>query len=352
MRLRWWRGNDNTNGKVYDYLHDNIKEENMRLRDTLILITESLSAINNIKFVNESSSFKIENIEKVHAHFRKLSKIEVFKKDIELLLTEHIFLVTELQFIYIDRNIFIECKKKVDNIRNKCNILNSLLTQIVQTQDRNTISFRLYKFGNFSEFCDFCEDLNKKILIPLNKLNIDVHLGELETGTDWLSIVCGVGLGVMLLAAIVRQAFDILIYDYQKFRVTKSLNESIQMGNEFMEEYNKKVLEYMDKIKDEKTDQIINEIREYEGFPLEDDGLLNEFRNAVKISIDFMGKHIDKGLEVYQALDIKESERYKLPDFAQLMVARQPQQLIVDNTEKVVNNDIKSPDENSNKEKD
>jgi putative N-acetylmannosamine-6-phosphate epimerase len=108
---------------------------------------------------------------------------------------------------------------------------------------------------------------------------------------------------------------------------------------------------FLSYIKDEKTDQIIKEIKEYEEFPLADDVVLNEFRNAVKISIEFMGKHIDKGLEVYQALDINENERYKLPDFAQLMIVRQPQQLIVDNTKKVVNNDIPSPDENTNKEK-
>jgi hypothetical protein len=212
-------------------------------------------------------------------------------------------------------------------------MISKLITQIIRPQNKFTISFKLYNFENFSEFTDFCDDLNKKILIPLKRLNIDIQLGELEMGSKWLSVVFGIGLGVMLTTAIVRQAFDILIHDYEKLRVAKSITNSLDMGNELIEEYNKKISEYMEKIRYEKADQVVEEIKETGGFPSLDDGELSELRTAVKLSIDLMEKHIDKGLEVYQALDIKENERYELPDFTKLLEAKQPQKLITGNND-------------------
>lgn len=66
---------------------------------------------------------------------------------------------------------------------------------------------------------------------------------------------------------------------------------------------------------------------------MEDEGDLSELKTAIKISIDFMERHIDKGLEVYHVLDKPEDERYKLPDFTKLIELKQPQKLITDNTE-------------------
>ena len=307
----------------------------MRLRDILVLVNESLPIIKNISISPNSSytSYKIFNIKKVYIYFRRLSEVEALKKDIELLLSRHPYLITEQEFTYIDSDAYNDFTKILEEIKSKCNIISKIITQIIRPQNEYTISFKLYSFDNFSEFTDFCDDLNKKILVPLKRLKIDIQLGELETGSDWLSIICGTGLGVMLLAAIVRQAFDILIYDYEKFRVAKSIANSLEMENAFMEDFNKKALEHMEKIKCEKVDQIIGEIKEDDNFPSLDVGELSELRTSINLSMDLMGKHIDKGLEVYKALDIKENERYKLPDFTKLLAIKQPQKLITDNNE-------------------
>jgi len=309
----------------------------MRLRDILFIVNESLPILKNIKFINSvNNGYKIENINNIYIHFDKLKEIDALKNDIELLLEKHAFLISKQDFMHINRDVYDDCKNMLDKIKNKCSLIISLLKQIVQHQDKNTISFKLYKFENFNEFSIFCDDLNKKILFPLQRLNIDIHLGELETGSKWISIVCATGMGVMLLTAIVRQSFDILIYDYQKFKVAKSVTETIEMGNEFINEYNKKVIEKLDIMKYDKAEQIIMEIKNENGFPLENEGDLSELRTAIKFSIDFMEKHIDKGLEVYHVLDKPEDERYKLPDFTKLIELKQPQKLITDNTEDII----------------
>ena len=313
----------------------------MRLRDILFLVNESLPILKNIKFSNlgNNNGYKIENINNIYIHFDKLKGIDALKSDIELLLEKHTFLITKHDSIFITREIYKDCSEMLDIIINKCILIISLLKQMLLEQNENSISFKLYKFDDFNDFSTFCEDLNKKILVPLQRLNINIQLGELETGSKWLSIVCATGLGIILMTAIVRQSFDILIYDYQKFKVAKSVTETIEMGTTFIEEYNNKIIEKLDKMKYDKAEQIIMEMKDEDNFPLNDEGDLSELKTAIKISIDFMGKHIDKGLEVYHALDKQEDERYKLPDFTKLIELKQPQKLITNNTENNIEED-------------
>lgn len=234
----------------------------MRLRDMLSIVNESLPVLRKITFTNlGNNNCKIDNINNIYNHFYRLKEIEALKKDIEILLEKHTFLITTQDYIHINRDIHDDCKNMLENIKIKCSLIINLLKQIVQHQDKNTISFKLYKFEDFNGFYSFCDDLNKKILVPLQRLNIDIHLGELETGSKWISIVCAAGLGVMLMTAIVRQSFDILIYDYQKFKIAKSVTEMIEMGNDFIEEQNKKILEKIDNIKYDKAEQIIMELK-------------------------------------------------------------------------------------------
>ena len=109
-----------------------------------------------------------------------------------------------------------------------------------------------------------------------------------------------------------------------------------------MIELNKGILKKKEKIKNDKVVQIIKEIKEMEDFLLTDNGELSELQTAIKLSMDVLEKHIDKGLEVYHALNKPEEERYKLPDFTKLFELKQPQKLITNNSEegKIYPNEI------------
>jgi len=165
-------------------------------------------------------------------------------------------------------------------------------------------------------------------------------------GSTWLSIIIGTGLGVILFTAIARQAFDILVYDYQKFKVASKVIEGLEMEKSAIDEFNKKILEQKEKISNEKVEQILTEVSKENEFPKIDNGELSELKNAIKLSMELMEKHIDKGLMVYQALDVKENERYKLPDFTELIAIKQPQKLITDNIEEPPLNTKTSSEEN------
>lgn len=303
----------------------------------LAIIDESLPKITAIqfnvitdKYGNEKT--KISNIRSVYKYLKKIKEIKPLEMDINYLFEKFDYIITEKLELNIARNEFDEMKNEIEDLKFKCAIIKDILTQIIQPQDENTISLKLYEFDSFSGFSDFCNDLNKKILVPLQRLNIEIQLGGLEMGSTWLSIVIGSGLGVLLFTAIVRQAFDILIHDYQKFKVANDVIESLKMEKSAINEYNKKLSEQKERISIEKAEQILTEISKESEFPKKDDGELFELKNAIKLSMELMGKHIDKGLMVYQALDIKENERYKLPDFTELLVIKRPPEQITDNT--------------------
>jgi hypothetical protein len=318
----------------------------------LAIIDESLPKIATIqfKFIKSQYSYvedtyKVSNIESVYKYLEKLKEINPIKRDIDYLFEKFDYIITEQLELSISRDDFTNLKKEIEDLKFKCNSIKEILNQIIQPQDENTISFKLYEFNSFSDFSDFCNDLNKKILVPLDRLKIKVQLGELEMGSAWLSIIIGTGLGVLLITAIIRQAFDILIHDYQKFKVASKVIEGLEMEESAIAEFNKKVLEQKEKIINERVEQIFVDAKNDSEFPKDiDDGELSELKIAIKLSLESMEKHIDKGLMVYQALDVKENERYKLPDFTELIAIKQPPKLITDNSEEALIN-TKTPSE-------
>jgi hypothetical protein len=244
------------------------------------------------------------------------------------LLSAYPFLRTIRKTLDVDQKSFNDIKSKIENIKYNCRILKETLDQIIEDQDENTISFKLYNFGSFKEYVEFCDELSTKILLPLKRLNVDIQLGELESGSKWLSIIFGATVGVAVFTAIVRQSFDILVHDYQKYKVTTNLVESLNLSKESLEDYHRRL---EDRIKGETQAQVkivLQDIGEYEEIKALDKNALSELNNSIVISMELLSKHIDKGLEIYQALNVDEAHRYTMPDFKELLLAKEPTKLL------------------------
>jgi hypothetical protein len=78
----------------------------------------------------------------------------------------------------------------------------------------------------------------------------------------------------------------------------------------------------------ERTKVVLQDIGECEEIKKLDEAALSELNNSIGISMKLLSKHIDKGLEVYQALNVDEAHRYKLPDFKELLLAKEPMKLL------------------------
>jgi hypothetical protein len=311
----------------------------MRLRDILSIINQEVRNIENITFSTDQIpntakvNYNISKLNTALASLEKLKTLDFLYQDIELLLSKYPSIMTTRQLINVEENAYKTIARIIEEIKSKCALASQILEQVVAPQDENTISFKLFKFENFEEYIKFCDDLNVKILNPINRLNIDIQLGELEAGSKWLSIVFMTSLGIMLFTSIARQSFDILIHDYQSYRIVNNMNKSLELEQDILEAYNKKLIEKIKKENEERSKQIVSELEsDLKEKDLSDEEL-SELQNSVRISMELLSKYIDKGLEIYQAINVKEENRYQLPDFKQLLLAKEPQKLLGENIE-------------------
>jgi hypothetical protein len=309
----------------------------MRLRDMKSIIDHELPIIKTIRFsedgIGSDRRYILSNFHTAQKSFDELMKIDLFSNTIKQLFTKYPYLSTVRESFNVDATSFQNIQNIISGLRQESEIVSKILVQLLDEQDPYTISFRLFEFENFAEYAKFCDDLSTKILNPLNRLNIKVELGELEIGSKWVSIIIGASIGVALFTAIVRQSFDILIHDYQKYRAAESVMHSLKDSGKLLEEYNKSIIE---KIKEENTvraSSVAEELKSHPEWEKYSEMEPSELENSVRISMDLLSKYIDKGLEIYQALDVDEKDRYQLPDYKELLQVKESQKLLRKNDE-------------------
>jgi hypothetical protein len=292
------------------------------------IIEEYLANIEVFKLERnkQTGQLNVINYNKVVIYFNRIGEIEIFKEDILELKSHETFFYSDMDIFSIDESTFNQVNAVIQKINRKISLFKDIYNSFMKEQDPLTISFKLYEFEHFSDYVDFCNDLNNKIFNPLNRLKVSVALGELEAGSKWISIVCGSLLGVTLLTGIVRASFDILIHDYQKYRVTEDLIQSLSMERQFIEEFQKKKETQQKEELITKATEIVNsnQLIDKKGNLVQiEESEKQELINSTIMAINIMKKHIDKGLEVYQALDIPNDKRFELPKYSDLIAAKQ-----------------------------
>lgn len=305
----------------------------MRIREIYSIIKRYSEQIGQLRFepIKNSTDLTVINWVKAYNSFELLETTNIFTRELTKFRKKlsNIYINRSESFV-IDTSTHAQIKGYLQEINVKINILNDLFSVTHEIQDNNTASFKLYDFKSFSEYVAFCNELNTKILNPLNRIKEECLLGELESGSKWLSIVFKTSLGVSLFFGIVRISFDCLIHDYQTYRVTKNLIETLELSKDAIDEFNKKMEEQSTANITAKTDTLINSVNTAHPsvFNNLDSGEKAEFQNSLVISVNLLMKHIDKGLEVYEALDKPTNERYELPDYNQLMIVKTEQKKI------------------------
>jgi hypothetical protein len=220
--------------------------------------------------------------------------------------------------------------KDLDAIKSSVSLLKNVLIQHVDIQDQNTISLKLYEFENFKEFSDFTTALNNRLFAPLNKLNIDIKVGDFEKGSHWIDIIIGSSLGLSFIVNIVRQSYDILIHDHAKFKVLQDTISHFEKNGTKIEGLDEYLELQINQVYDKRIDNVITGVANDKILSPEEVQIinkleadrLNELKSAIKFSIDETSKQIEKGLRIYQALDIPEEKRYKLPTYKQLSLKK------------------------------
>lgn len=300
----------------------------MRLREIKKILEENIPNLDAVKFGQEGNMFVVYNYNSIYKNLLNIRTIEPFFSDVDSLLNTEPFQYNEVSKIFLNADKYNFVINIIKKIKTEGELLITLLKNIVKEQDKYTFSFKLYEFESLKEYRKFCDDLQVRILDPLNKLNVEIKLGELEEGSRWMSIVASSILAFSIFSSIVRETYDVLIHDHQRYRVIDDLASTLELESEL----HKKFIEAVEKRRENHFDRIakkiINDINSDPNLLSEEnatlmslaDTELTEYENSIRISMNCLAEHLDRGLEVYHALDRKEEDRYKLPDFSKLLI--------------------------------
>lgn len=295
----------------------NILNDFKRLKKNLhldrIATNSNMVTVSNFNILMDTM-LELHKYPSLKNYFTPIEKEFYFKKTIgnELNITE-----TKFSQLY---SVVTELNKALD-------LLISFMSSNIEEQDSNTVSFKLFEMNSFEEFSKFNDDMLKIILRPLVSCNIDIEMGELEEGSRWQSIIIKSTCALSLFLSICRASYDLIIHDIQKERVLNEIiNTYTEMGKD-IDEFNLIIKKQNEDKLNNAINTVISDFSQYKYAEQENDEYelikkkleTQELKNELQFSITTMSSYIDKGLEIYQALDVPEEKRFQLPDFHELL---------------------------------
>lgn len=295
----------------------NILNDFKRLKKNLhldrIATNSNMVTVSNFNILMDTM-LELHKYPSLKNYFTPIEKEFYFKKTIgnELNITE-----TKFSQLY---SVVTELNKALD-------LLISFMSSNIEEQDSNTVSFKLFEMNSFEEFSKFNDDMLKIILRPLVSCNIDIEMGELEEGSRWQSIIFKSTCALYMFISICRASYDFIIHDIQKERVLDEIiNTYKEMGKD-IDEFKQIIKKQNEDKLNNAINTVISDFSEYKSSEEENDEYelikekleTQELKNELQFSITTMSSYIDKGLEIYQALDVPEEKRFQLPDFHELL---------------------------------
>lgn len=302
----------------------------MRLRNILKELEDCRKSLEMKKSQLSGNLVSIQNYDNLIDTLIRLREFDFLKKIISPIEKEPFFSKTFGNNV----NISVENCNKLDgvvtNLRKSVDISISLLREMVKEQDPDTISLKLHDMKELKEFVDFNDDLYKIILRPLTYCGIEIEVAELEEGSRWQSFITHSFIGLTLIVSIFRSASDFMIYDIQRLRVINQIVETykeIGKSETELEEMKKNFEAARKKELEKRAEEVLAELEDNVSIGkdeniekiLKDQAQKNELITSIQHSIDCSYKYIDKGLEIYQALNVSEEKRFQLPDFQKLL---------------------------------
>ncbi|MDM8543641.1 hypothetical protein QUF90_21415 [Desulfococcaceae bacterium HSG9] len=309
----------------------------MRLIEIQKLIKENKQKIFNVTCRTHQKNLKFTSFKAFVEGMHNLKVIKAFEPYVEKILATEPgkYLIDEFT---VDQEQANALNAILKDFKDDVKYIDKFLNTFLESEKNETIILlKLYEFKSFDKYCKFIDSLNKKILLPLNRINEPIYFEGFDIGSNWQKILIGSLLGVSLISHITRTSFDILIHDYQKYKVVSELVDQYKKQNSEVEEI-RKFVKFVDNKKEEinnqKAKEILKKIRNDKKITTEDKKRIptndSELLNAISKSIEETSKQIEKGLEIYQAIDVPPEKRYSFPNFQEILKIKNSTQKLIE----------------------
>lgn len=314
----------------------------MRLKDTLNLLQEQIPKLSGIKYEPLGGNVtRISNLQEGMLALSNLTEISAFIDDIDNIaaIPEFNNLITDK--ITIPVNLHTTFAGYISSIITKGLLLQKVLEKQIPQNDLDSFNILLPKLKSFTEYSSFFNEMDKIVLRPLNGES-KIEITSFDVGSEWINIAIDTAIGSIIFAFIIRLGFELFTKDYHQYKLKKTIIKSFQAGQKAQEEFLKINNERYVKALEEKTENCFNEINNNcpEFIKNKSDSDIKEYKTNLKFSLEQMSKFIDKGMEVYVA--IENSKKNIIPSIPNF---KDKKKLIEENQQKLLEGNSESDGE-------
>lgn len=253
----------------------------------------------------------IESWEEIQRRFRKLSKIPVFKEDIEIYLKTVPSIEREEEEPKISNKLASKLIVQETNIYNKIYTIIELYESMGLNDDDNSnaIDIKLPACEDLDEYISYLKDLNF-IFSQCPFLQCDgevIKFGSVDVGSNWLKLtIAATSVSVILTntASLLDKALALRSH-YITIQQQEEMLKSAQLKNELAEEQ----LEMFRQLKDAGMEIVIRRLEKDHEMQLDP-----EERDKTERSLDKLILFLDKGGEIYASLESPENIQLLFPE--------------------------------------
>lgn len=312
----------------------------MRLRDYQYLLEECdkylLKYVSETKYVGNEQHKSIKHFKKSISMVNELSINKVFEKKTKIILDKYDYMLTTVkEEVLMDLGTYGDFERKMKELHDIILEFKSTLDNIVAPESENVINFKLPNdIENIEQFNKFVKDLNDSMKF-CQRVRIQPKFVGLDTGSSWIQFVVD---SYPLLLFIFTLLVGFLKTAKLYLETEKLWNERIE--REKAKKVSKEKIQYLEDLKKEELeeykieeDRIIRESIEKTGLiklfihssnkVKKDLGELNEFVNAVDISMRKMVELLSRGMEIHPAIKAPEETKAIAQDIQKQVSAYQ-----------------------------
>lgn len=301
--------------------------EFMRLRDMQKTLRNNLEKF-AYEFNSSSNNYRIENIQESNISAQALSKIDALQESFSEILSTNTIMNSIVDSMTVDVNLYSKFSTSVAQAKKMSEGIFVVLNSMIPEQDPDNFSIKLPDMESFGDFAELVNDFNNVIFNPLTRIGENVILREFDVGSRWIDIKFKAITGSLLFVQLIKFSFEIYRNDYQKAKSINLTLDMIKSGSEQIDTLHKLRKDQMEAEKTSSSSTVMGKLKESEKVKKMTQSELNELQNSVHFSIDHLVKLIDKGLEVYHAIDAPEEVQKALPDFSKKLEYLNTQKLL------------------------
>lgn len=312
----------------------------MRLRDYQFLLEKCeeslLKYTSETKYVGNQQQKGVKQFKIPITMVNELSINNLFEKKTKIILNNYDYMLTTVNDeILMEINAFKDFDNKMKDLNYLVTEFKQTLDKIVTPEKENVINFKLPNdIKNIEQFNKFVKDLNDALMF-CQRIKVQPKFAGLDTGSSWIQFVI--------------DSYPLILFIFTLLvgflKTAKLYLETEKLWNERIErEKSKKVsqekIQYLENLKKEELeehrteeDKIIRETIEKVGISnffanaskdvQSDIGELNEFVNAVDISMRKMVELLGRGMEIHPAIKATEETKAIAQDIQKQVSAYQ-----------------------------